>query len=259
MAEIYKLVISYDGTGYHGWQRQPQKKTIQGALETALAKVSKRNIPIIGAGRTDAGVHAEGQVAHFRARLTLNEEEIRRAMNSLLPRDIRIVSVERAVPSFHARKDALSKVYRYRIINSPEISPFLTRYALHWPPPLDVEAMGRAAALFVRKADFTSFSSNRLLHPVREVFRSEIRRQGREIIYTVEANGFLRYMVRTMAGTLLEVGKGRQPPEIIEELFARKRRSLQSPTAPAHGLCLVRVNYGPRLKPMTMASSGGSR
>ena len=243
MLQNFRIEISYDGTDYHGWQRQPRKKTIQGHLEKALAKIAKKNISILGAGRTDAGVHALAQVASFKANLALTEGELYRAMNSLLPRDIRILSVQKVDKNFHARRMALSKVYQYRIFNSESISPFLLRYALHWPYPLDLEKMKSASAKFIREADFTPFSSNRLLHPVRKVIRSEIQKKGKEILYTVEANGFLRYMVRTMVGTLLEIGRGRATPDVIDRLFKGGKRTLDSPTAEPQGLCLIKVCY----------------
>lgn len=243
MPQNYKLVLSYDGTDFHGWQRQPRRRTVQGMVEDSLERIVHKRIPVIGAGRTDAGVHAQAQVAHFKAKISLNEEELFRALNSLLPPDIRIVSSEKAEPDFHARKMARSKIYQYRIYNSPSISPFLIRYVHHWSSSLDLARMKEAASLFVREDDFSGFSSNRFLHPVRKVFRSKIKKEGPEIIYTVDANGFLRYMVRTMVGTILEIGRGKSPLEIIEEIFEKKDRSLAGPTAPAKGLCLMRVNY----------------
>ena len=245
----YKIIISYDGTDYHGWQRQPDKRTIQGQLEDVLTQISSKKIPVIGAGRTDAGVHAKAQVAHFKANLSLSENEVFRAMNGLLPADIRIISLQRADSNFHARKMAVSKIYQYRIFNSLNISPFLVRYTLHrsypsYPSfPLDIKSMKEAASLFVREADFTAFSSNRLLHPVRRVMFSEIKKKGDEIIYTIEANGFLRYMVRTIVGTLLEIGRGKMLPNEIEEIFSDKKRKETTPTAPAKGLCLIEVKY----------------
>ena len=239
----YKLILSYDGTDFHGWQRQPKKRTVQGTLEDSLTQITQKKINITGAGRTDAGVHAQAQVANFKASLSMDDDELFRALNSLLPQDVRVTSLERTDLDFHARKMAKSKIYQYRIVNSTNISPFIMRYVLHWPSSLKVQSMREAALLFIREADFTSFSSNRLLDPVRKVTRSELHKKGNEIIYTVEANGFLRYMVRTMAGTLLEVGKGKLLPEQIEALFMKKERSLASPTAPAKGLCLIKVNY----------------
>ncbi len=239
----YKLSLSYDGTDFYGWQRQPDKRTIQGVLEESLTKITRKKIHVAGAGRTDAGVHAQEQVANFKANLSLKDDELFRALNSLLPNEIRVNSLKKVDVDFHARKMAKSKIYQYRIINSPIISPFLQRYALQWSSPLKVNLMKEAALLFAREADFQAFSSNRLLNSVRKVMRSEVEKKGDEIIYTVEAKGFLRYMVRTMAGTLLEIGKGKMPPEIIEEIFKEKIRSLAGPTILAKGLCLIKVNY----------------
>jgi tRNA pseudouridine38-40 synthase len=243
MLSTYKIVLSYDGTDYHGWQKQPQRKTVQGTLEDVLFRFQSQRIPVMGAGRTDAGVHALGQVAHFRAHLDLDDIELHRALNGQLPHDIRITSLSHVNKDFHARKSAHSKVYQYRICNRASVSPFVVRYVLHWPPPLDLKKMQEAAPFFIREADFTTFSSNRLLHPVRRVFHSEIKQHKGEIIYTVEATGFLRYMVRAMVGTLLEVGKGRLEPDRINALFDQKKRSLSAPTAPAQGLCLLQVKY----------------
>ena len=243
MKQTYKITISYDGTDYFGWQRQPNKKTIQGELENVLYNFQAKKINVLGAGRTDACVHALGQVAHFRANIKLSNSELQQAINGQLPHDIRITTLEKAGPDFHARKSTRSKIYQYRIFNTRNISPFLIRYALYIPSPLNITKMKKAAAHFIREDDFSSFSSNRLLYPVRNVFRSEIKKKGNEIIYTVEASGFLKYMVRTLVGTLLEIGKGKLEPEDIDTLFKLKKRSLSSPTAPAKGLCLVKVNY----------------
>ncbi|MFQ6069315.1 MAG: tRNA pseudouridine(38-40) synthase TruA [Candidatus Aminicenantales bacterium] len=239
----YRLTISYDGTDYHGWQRQPKKRTIQGVIEEALSNISGTRTVIHGAGRTDAGVHALAQVAHFKADLNLDPPELQRALNAILPPDMRINSVEKAEPDFHARKDACSKVYLYRILNSPQISPFLVRYVLHWPHSLDVKKMKKGAVLFKREADFSPFSSGRYLNPVRKVIVSRIEKKEDEIHYTVVANGFLRYMVRTMVGTLIEIGRGKIEPETIDLIFREKNRSLAGPTAKAKGLSLVKVNY----------------
>jgi tRNA pseudouridine38-40 synthase len=173
----------------------------------------------------------------------LSDADLFRALNAVLPWDVRILELEEAPDAFHARKSAKAKVYRYRIILAPKISPFDFRYALHWPYPLDVRAVRRAAALFVRRADFTAFSSNRERHPVRTVRRSEIRKKGQDLVYTIEAEGFLRYMVRTIVGTLLEVGRGKLAPEDIDTIFRRKQRLLAGATAPGKGLCLIRVDY----------------
>jgi tRNA pseudouridine38-40 synthase len=242
-ARNFKIVLSYDGTDYHGWQIQPGKRTIQGTIEEALSKIARKRIAVIGAGRTDAGVHARGQAAHFKAALSLAEPELFKALNALLPDDIRITALEEVPLDFHARRDAKGKIYQYRIRLSREIDPFVVRYALHWPSPLNLKRMREAARLFQRKGDFSGFSSNRLLHPVREIVRSELHKKGDEIVVTLEAGGFLRYMVRTIVGTLLEVGRGRIEPAAIEEIFRDKKRTLASPTAPAKGLCLLKVIY----------------
>jgi len=237
------LTVCFDGTDFHGWQRQPDKRTVQGVLENSLAKITLKKISIIGAGRTDAGVHAREQVANFKASLNIKEIELAKALNSLLPDDVRLISLKKRDINFHARKTAKSKIYQYRIFNSPHISPFLLRYVYQWSSPLNVKLMKEAAPLFIREADFSCFSSNRLLNPVRIIMRSEIKKRNKEIIYTIEANGFLRYMVRTIVGTLLEIGKGKIRPENIEEIFKKNKRALAGPTAPAKGLCLMKVNY----------------
>jgi tRNA pseudouridine38-40 synthase len=239
----YKLILSYDGTGFSGWQRQPKKKTVQGVVEEAVARIAGRRLAVIGAGRTDAGVHALAQTASFQADIRLKPAELVKALNSLLPYDVRVFSVKTAPLDFNARRSALSKLYKYRIYRRPVLPPHLNRYVLHWSYPLDTEAMASAARLFIREDDFSAFSSNRLLSPVRKVIRSELRRQGPELHYFVEANGFLRYMVRAMVGTLLEVGRGRIGPHEVERLFRGKQRTLASPTVPARGLWLVRVVY----------------
>lgn len=239
----YRMVLSYDGSDFRGWQRQPEARTVQAVLEEAVKKVTGYRTTVHGAGRTDAGVHALAQVASFRTRTRLDEATLARALNANLPPDVRIFSLSRAPEDFHARKSARAKVYQYLIVNAPEVSPFLRKYALHWPHRLNLMAIREAAALFRRRADFSAFSSNRDRSPVRTVTRSELRKSGALITYTVEAEGFLRYMVRTMTGTLLEVGRGRLEPRAVEEIFARKDRSLAGPTAPARGLFLVEVVY----------------
>lgn len=239
----YRIVLAYDGTNFKGWQRQPEERTVQGALEDAVFKITRKRTVIHGAGRTDAGVHAMGQAANFRVATRLADADLLRALNAVLPWDIRILTLEKAPDAFHARKSARSKVYRYRIVLAAQASPFDFRYALHWPYPLDLRAMRAAAPLFVRRADFTAFSSNRERHPVRTVRRSEIHKKGDELVYTIEAQGFLRYMVRTVVGTLLDVGRGKLTPEDIEGIFRRKDRTLAGATAPAKGLCLARVDY----------------
>lgn len=239
----YKIILCYEGTDFCGWQRQKTGRTIQGVVEAAVSLITKTKVVVHGAGRTDAGVHALAQAASFQARVRLDTQTFCRALNAVLPGDVRILSLEEVGSGFHARKSAKAKIYRYIIINDTTISPFLRRYALHIPYPLKFKAMRQAAGLFVRQADFSAFSSNKERKPVRTVFSSEIKKSRNKLIYTVEANGFLRYMVRSIVGTLIEVGRGKYPPEIIDEIFASKKRSLAGPTAPAHGLYLVEVRY----------------
>jgi tRNA pseudouridine38-40 synthase len=239
----YRIVLGYEGTDFKGWQRQPAARTVQGVVEDALRKVTQKKVIVHGAGRTDAGVHALGQVASFRGAFKLSDEVLLRALNAVLPEDVRVFSLAKVPASFDARKSAQSKVYRYRIVCAPQPSPLDRRFVLHWPYPLKVGAMRQAARLFVRTADFTAFSSNRDRTPVRTVRRSELRRSGGELVYTIEAEGFLRYMVRTIVGTLLEVGRGRLRPEDVEEIFKSRDRSLAGATAAAKGLTLVRVDY----------------
>lgn len=239
----FKIIVSYDGTDYFGWQRQPRGRTIQGTIEDALARLAGDRVDVAGAGRTDAGVHALGQAASFKAEFKLGDPELFKALNGILPPDIRILSLERFPAGFHARRDARGKIYQYRIITGKTISPFDLRYALHWPSPLHAGKMRAAAKQFVREADFSGFSSNKELYPVRRVIRSEIRKRGEELIFTIEASGFLRYMVRTIVGTLIEAGRGKIGPEDIEHVFRTKTRTPANPTAPAKGLCLMDVRY----------------
>lgn len=239
----YKITLSYDGTEYCGWQFQPHLRTIQGTLQETLARLGGKDVCVHGAGRTDAGVHALGQTANFKAELKLDDAELFKAMNAILPADIRVLSLETAPPGFHSRRNARAKTYRYRIVTAPAISPFDLRFALHHPYPLPLKRLRDAARLFVRTGDFSGFSSNKDRSPVRRVTRSEWQKKGDELIYTIQADGFLRYMVRTIVGTLIEVGRGRIPPGQVEEIFRRKDRTLAGPTAAAKGLTLVRVDY----------------
>jgi tRNA pseudouridine38-40 synthase len=239
----YKITICYDGTDYHGWQIQPSKRTIQGVIEDALYPFKSERIPVTGAGRTDAGVHAAGQIANFKADLNIPEKKLLNALNGHLPSDIRITKVEAADNDFHSRKNAKSKIYQYRIFNALDITPFEIRYVLHYPAPLDLIEMQKAASLFIRKDDFTSFSANQLRCPIKNVIRSEIKKIGRELVYTVEADGFLQYMARTMVGALLEIGRKKILPDAIDSLFKEKKRSALVPTASPKGLCLMQVKY----------------
>ena len=203
-----------------------------------------------GAGRTDAGVHALGQVAHFHTESRIAPAEFQHALNSLLPATIRAMSVEEMAPEFHARHSATAKTYAYRIFRGEVAPPFSARYVLHAPWPLDEAAMMKAARLFEGQHDFTMFSAapggdeeDPAENPVRAIFSSLLKREGPELRYTIHGRSFLRYMVRKLVGTLLEVGRGRLAPADIPRLFELRDRARSGPTAPPHGLCLESIEY----------------
>jgi tRNA pseudouridine38-40 synthase len=242
-----RLLLEYDGTRYHGWQRQLDLVTIQGVVEAALARLTGEAIALIGSGRTDAGVHARGQVANFRTGSRIPLQAFHQGLNSLLPKDIAVLEAREAEPSFHARKSARSKTYEYRILNRPDRSPLNHRYAWRIAPRLDLAAMSRAAAALPGEHDFTAFraSGSDNLNPVRRVLAAAWREEpGRWLVFTVTATGFLRGMVRSLVGTMAEVGRGKAPPSILAELLESPARHLAGPTAPPQGLYLVEVFYG---------------
>jgi tRNA pseudouridine38-40 synthase len=247
----YKLTLQYDGTDFHGWQVQGEGRTVQGELARVLALIEGRAVTVHGSGRTDAGVHAEGQVASVRLTREIGPEKLRAALNGNLAPDVRVIAAERAADDFHARYSARGKTYRYRIFNAPVASPFWFRYALHDARPLDLERMRACAALLVGPHDWTAFSAAQAEAEtrVRTVTGLEVserwdeRGQGRLIEIEVSADGFLRYMVRSIAGTLLEVGRGRMSEERVERALRTGERRLVGPTAPARGLTLMRVQY----------------
>lgn len=248
----FKLTIAYDGTDYHGWQMQSDKPTIQGEIVAVLRRLTQENIALHGSGRTDAGVHALGQVANFRTQSGLSAAEFQRACNALLPPAIRIVAAEEIGPSFNARWSALGKIYRYRIYRGKVVPPMLWRYVLHYPFPLDEPAMQDAAARFTGIHDFTSFAAStgsedddRERTAEREIYSTELVRSpdGEELWFTVHGRSFLRYMVRKMVGTLLEIGRGKLRPDDIDRLFELKDRSKSGPTAPPQGLVMVEVRH----------------
>jgi tRNA pseudouridine38-40 synthase len=248
----FKLTIAYDGTNYHGWQMQSDKPTVQGEIVAVLRRLTQENIALHGSGRTDAGVHALAQVANFRTQSALSAAEFQRACNALLPPSIRIVASEEIGPSFNARWSATGKIYRYRIYRGKVVPPMLWRYVLHYPFPLDEPAMQDAAARFTGIHDFTSFAAStgsedddKERTAEREIYSSELCRSpdGDEIWFTVNGRSFLRYMVRKMVGTLLEIGRGKLRPDDIDRLFALKDRSKSGPTAPPQGLVMVEVRH----------------
>ncbi len=239
------VVIEYDGTDFAGFQVQRGKRTVQAELCRAVQKITKELVPVIGASRTDAGAHATGQVVHFRTTCRIPVERVPAALNSVLPRDIAARYAWEADESFHARYSARSRVYRYTIWNHPLRSALMERYAYRVSQPLDVEAMREAVEFLKGKHDFAAFASEvgRYRNTVREVYRAELQARPPLVWLRIEANGFLQGMVRAIMGTLVEVGLGKRTPEAIEQLLQSGARSEAGFNVPAHGLCLVRVNY----------------
>lgn len=252
-----RAVVSYDGTSYSGFQRQLNAPTVQEALETALAEVTQEPVTLLAAGRTDAGVHAVGQVVAFDTMWGRSEADLQRAMNAVLPHDVAVRQVRRAEPGFHPRYDALSRLYRYRIYDAAVRSPIGRRYSLHVPYPLDRSAMEQAARSLVGTHDFATFGQPPQGEvTVRRVFRAEWSREpcglrglvhgqeaGSVLAFDIEANAFLYRMVRSIVGTLLDVGQGRMSLKVFEDAFTSGERSAAGKTAAPHGLILVRVNY----------------
>jgi tRNA pseudouridine38-40 synthase len=248
----FKLTIAYDGTDFHGWQIQAEKPTIQGEIVNVLRRLTQEHVYLHGAGRTDAGVHALGQVGSFRTQSGLPAEEFQRALNALLPQTIRIVGSEEVGPEFDARWSARGKIYRYRIYRGKVVPPMIWRYVLHYPFPLEEEAMRDAAARFVGAHDFASFAAStgseeddKERSSEREIFATELvsSPDNEELVFTVRGRSFLRYMVRKMVGTLLDVGRGRLKPEDIDRLFELRDRSKSGPTVPPQGLVMVEVEH----------------
>ncbi len=266
-----KLTVAYDGTAYVGWQRQVAGVSIQQQLEEALERLEGAPVPVLGAGRTDAGVHALAQVASARVTVVHDPATLLRALNALLPGDVRVTAVSDAPAGFHARFDARAKRYRYLVRTGPIVGPFERRYVWHVHARLDVEAMHRAAGLLVGTHDFSAFRSSgsdvedavrtlsasatcRLDHdagagcPTGPAGVSPVETPGAPrgslIAYDVTGSGFLRHMVRSIVGTLVEIGLGRRPVAWMGDVLAARRRDAAGPTAPAHGLFLVGVDYG---------------
>ena len=242
-----RLLLEYDGTGYHGWQRQLDGATIQGVLEDAVARLTQERVAVIGSGRTDAGVHARGQVANFRTGSAIPLKAFHQGLNSMLPKDIAVLEAREAAPSFHARKSARAKTYEYRILNRSTRSPLHRNHAWWLAPRLDLGAMAEAAAALPGEHDFTAFraSGSDNLNPVRRVLAAEWREEpGGWLSFTITATGFLRGMVRSLVGTMVEVGRGKVPPIRLAELLENGARHLAGPTAPPQGLYLVEVFYG---------------
>jgi tRNA pseudouridine38-40 synthase len=241
----FKLILEYEGTAYHGWQVQPGLPTIQGLLQETLARIVGAPVHVTGAGRTDAGVHALGQVASFRAETRLDPATLRRALNASLPRDIVVRCAEEAPPAFDARRSAQSKMYRYTILCRDHPSAFLGRHSLYVPHPLEFAAMARAAEHVIGTHDFSAFraATCTATTPVRTVLQAAWRPDGDCWHFEITANAFLQHMVRILVGTLLEIGRGRHPSSHLADVLVARDRRRAGKTAPSHGLCLVEVHY----------------
>lgn len=255
----FKLTVSYDGSDFSGFQRQANARSVQAELEAALADIEGKLVTVAGAGRTDAGVHALGQVASFKLSSTISERDLLRALNAKLPGDVRVLSAEVAAPGFNARFSARSKMYRYRISNTRIMSPFQRRFAWHISRKLDLAAMVEAARELLGEHDFSCFQAKgrpsprrgkpeRISTGSRTMTRSHWTEEplaggGRLLTYEIAGSGFMKYMVRTVVGTLVEVGDGRRTPSSVRDLLDSGNRAAAGPTAPPSGLYLVRVDY----------------
>ncbi len=253
-----RLTVAYDGTGLVGWQRQSSGTSVQGLLEDSLARLEGHHVPVVGAGRTDAGVHALAQVASARIARAITPENLRRALNAFLPAAVRVIEIDEAAADFDARRDATAKTYRYRIVSGHTALPFDLRYAWHLRGHVDVGAMSSAARLLEGEHDFAAFraTGSDIVGTVRTIRRSVVvseRERGwfseahppdrRAVAYEVTGSGFLRHMVRNIVGTLVEIGLGRLPVGAMPEVLASRCRGRAGPTAPAEGLFLVHVEY----------------
>lgn len=241
-----KIILQYEGTKYQGWQRQTStENTIQGKLEKLLSKMCDEPIEIIGSGRTDAGVHAMGQVANFHTSSTMPVEEMLTYINQYLPQDIAVVQISEAAPRFHSRLNAIGKCYCYRVINSEIPNVFYRRYAMEVPQKLDIAAMEKAAEYLLGEHDFKAFTSTKKgkKSTVRRIDEIKIEKQNDIISFTFIGNGFLYHMIRILVGTLLEVGLGERKTEDIEAVIASQKREMAGPLVPARGLVLEKVFF----------------
>lgn len=251
MERTFRLLIAYDGTDFHGWQRQPGLRTVQGVLEQSARRVCRHQVELIGSGRTDAGVHAVGQVASMVTTCSIEPRRLRHALGARLPKDVSIYALQQVHRNFHATRSATSKLYRYRIHNvaGRPVEHLTQRYTYHYWNRVNMDRMCAAAGHFVGTRDFTSMTARggERDNMVRTVLRCDVERHHEEIRISVEGTGFLYNQVRNMVGTLLEVGRGRWPADHVRAILDAEDRSLAGPTAPARGLCLQWVRYPPEL------------
>ena len=253
------LTIEYDGGGYHGWQRQKKEPTIQEEIEKAIAAMTGQPVVLIGSGRTDAGVHALGQTANFHCDTKLSPPILLKGLNSLLPEDIVIKSCIRVEDQFHARYDVISKTYRYRICN--QVLPIALGRQFAWfiRKPLDLDRMRAAIPYIIGTHDFKAFEAtgSPRSHTNRTVLQAELtEKEPGAICFTIQADGFLRYMVRNIVGTLVEIGHGKFPPGQMQSILASRNRKNAGATAPPHGLCLISVAYPPFAVPDLTEQTG---
>ena len=245
-ARNFKIIVEYDGSQYCGWQRQNNDPTIQETIEKALMKMTDQKISLIGSGRTDAGVHAYGQVANFRCDTRLTANDFLGGLNSLTPEDIVIAACEEVEEEFHARFSATTKTYHYRILNRPNPAAIARQYAWHIRKPLNLDAMRTALPHFIGSHDFKAFegAGSPRAHTIRNVKKADLKEENDGyVVFEIEADGFLRYMVRNIVGTLVEAGLSKITPEDVKQILESKDRTRAPATAPAQGLFLIRVNY----------------
>lgn len=240
-----KLIVRYDGTRYAGWQVQKNASTVQETIENALKKILGKKAALTGAGRTDSGVHAKYQVANFKTDSMLAVKRIKNALNAALPEDILISEIEETHPRFNSQRSAKLKHYRYAVTTAHFVDPFIRHFVSRFSYKLHINLMKRAAAFLTGKHDFKAFqaSGSKETNTVRTIKKITVEKKGSIIYIDIWADGFLYNMVRTIAGTLLEIGRGKLPVNRIKEILAKKERCLAGPTAPAKGLCLMKVEY----------------
>jgi tRNA pseudouridine38-40 synthase len=241
----FKITLAYDGTAFAGWQMQDGPRTVQGVFEEALRPIENRRIVVFAAGRTDAGVHAAGQVVSFSLNSPISAEALRRALNVRLPEDVRVMRVEEADAAFNARFDAKRKTYHYAIFTGAVVPPPIRHFVWHIPQPLDLDAMNTAAAELVGEHDFAAFQAagSDVMSTRRELLVSRVMCSEERVVYEVSGTGFLRHMVRNIVGTLVDIGRGRRPVADVVRVLSSRDRTTASATAPPQGLTLWSVDY----------------